>query len=300
VRARAAAGGTRRNRSRACHTRLDATQRAPRAASRAAARRRSDVRHQDALRRRLPAHEGHERCALAPAPLCSASPPSAASRPAVALSYRAPQATCLRSTRTRTASSRRREPRRGAAQAAAASAGWLTPPRPGPTQERNGGNYGSGTQELQRRNYIERKELEKKRTDMFNEAIAAFNRAEYEAALIVFENIVGLEPKNYIGDNFEKVTNLYRVAQYNIACCYSCLGAVEPGLEALQVAMSVGFDDFRKIRTDPSLKQLQQSDKFKKLLDKARSRFTLLYSRRVSRQWAARRRLAAPRCARGV
>ena len=111
---------------------------------------------------------------------------------------------------------------------------------------------------------------------MFNEAIGAFNRAEYEAALIVFENIVGLEPKNYIGDNFEKVTNLYRVAQYNIACCYSCLGAVEPGLEALQVAMSVGFDDFRKIRTDPSLKQLQQSDKFKKLLDKARSRFTLL------------------------
>ena len=105
---------------------------------------------------------------------------------------------------------------------------------------------------------------------MFNEAIGAFNRAEYEAALIVFENIVGLEPKNYIGDNFEKVTNLYRVAQYNIACCYSCLGAVEPGLEALQVAMSVGFDDFRKIRTDPSLKQLQQSDKFKKLLDKAR------------------------------
>ena len=105
---------------------------------------------------------------------------------------------------------------------------------------------------------------------MFNEAISAFNRAEYEAALIVFENIVGLEPKNYIGDNFEKVTNLYRVAQYNIACCYSCLGAVEPGLEALQVAMSVGFDDFRKIRTDPSLKLLQQSDKFKKLLDKAR------------------------------
>ena len=147
---------------------------------------------------------------------------------------------------------------------------WLTP-RPAAAQERNGGNYGSGTQELQRRNYIERTELEKKRTDMFNEAIAAFNKGEYETALIVFENIVGLEPKNYIGDNFEKVTNLYRVAQYNIACCYSCLGAVEPGLEALQVAMSVGFDDFRKIRTDPSLKTLQQSDKFKKLLDKVRT-----------------------------
>jgi hypothetical protein len=27
------------------------------------------------------------------------------------------------------------------------------------SQERNGGNYGSGTQELQRRNYVEKKEV---------------------------------------------------------------------------------------------------------------------------------------------
>ena len=135
-------------------------------------------------------------------------------------------------------------------------------------RERNGGNYGSGTQELQRRNYVERKELERKRTAMFNDAIALFNDKKYEEALIVFENIVGLEPKNYIGDNFEKVTSIFRVAQYNIACCYSCLGAVEPGLEALQVAMSVGFDDYNKIRKDPSLRALQASERFKPLLEK--------------------------------
>jgi hypothetical protein len=103
---------------------------------------------------------------------------------------------------------------------------------------------------------------------MFNEAIVLFNAKKYEEALIQFENIVALEPKNFIGDNFEKVTNIFRVAQYNAACCYACMGAVEPGLEALQVAMSVGFDDFSKIRSDPSLKALQGSDKFKKLLDK--------------------------------
>jgi hypothetical protein len=34
----------------------------------------------------------------------------------------------------------------------------LKPARSASAQERNGGNYGSGTQELQRRNYIERKE----------------------------------------------------------------------------------------------------------------------------------------------
>ncbi len=106
---------------------------------------------------------------------------------------------------------------------------------------------------------------------MFNEAIGLFNDKKFEEALIVFENIVGLEPKNYIGDNFEKVTSIFRVAQYNIACCYSCLGSVEPGLEALQVAMSVGFDDFGKIRKDPSLKTLQAAEGFKKLLDKVRA-----------------------------
>ena len=103
---------------------------------------------------------------------------------------------------------------------------------------------------------------------MFNQAITLFNGKQYEEAVLVFEDIVGLEPKNYIGDNFEKVTSIYRVAQYNVACCYSCLNATEAGLEALQVAMSVGFDDFAKIRSDPSLRTLQASDKFKKLLDK--------------------------------
>jgi len=135
-------------------------------------------------------------------------------------------------------------------------------------KERNGGNYGSGTQELQRRNYVEKKELEQRRTAMFNEGIELFNAKKYEEALITFENIVALEPKNFIGDRFEKVTSIFRVAQYNAACCYACMGAIEPGLEALQVAMSVGFDDFDKIRKDPSLKALQSSDKFKKLMDK--------------------------------
>ena len=53
-------------------------------------------------------------------------------------------------------------------------------------------------------------------------------------ALIAFENIVGLEPKKYMGDNFQKVTNIFRAAQYNIACCYSQIGSVDAGLEALQ------------------------------------------------------------------
>ena len=43
-----------------------------------------------------------------------------------------------------------------------------------------------------------------------------------------FENVVSTEPKGYRGDDFSKVTQVYRVAQYNIACCYSTIGQVRP------------------------------------------------------------------------
>lgn len=40
--------------------------------------------------------------------------------------------------------------------------------------ERAGGNYGAGTKELQQRNYIARKETERKRKEMFEDALADF------------------------------------------------------------------------------------------------------------------------------
>ena len=38
--------------------------------------------------------------------------------------------------------------------------------------------------------------------------------------------MLGLEPKNYLGDDFARVTDVYRVTQYNIACCYAALDQV--------------------------------------------------------------------------
>lgn len=37
-----------------------------------------------------------------------------------------------------------------------------------------------------------------------------------QQALIDFENVLGMEPKNYLGDDFSRVTQIYRVTQYNI------------------------------------------------------------------------------------
>jgi hypothetical protein len=59
-------------------------------------------------------------------------------------------------------------------------------------------------------------------------------------ALIDFENVLSLEPKNYLGDDFSRVTQIYRVTQYNIACCYSMLDQQESGLEALNAALASG------------------------------------------------------------
>jgi hypothetical protein len=115
-------------------------------------------------------------------------------------------------------------------------------------RERAGGNYGYGTKETQSRNYASTKEREAARREMFDGALVKFKKGECEAALIDFEEVVGMEPRNYLGDDFSRVTNIYRVAQYNIACCYSALDQVDAGLEALESSMACGFEDYKKVR----------------------------------------------------
>jgi tetratricopeptide (TPR) repeat protein len=135
-------------------------------------------------------------------------------------------------------------------------------------EERAGGNYGLGTKEMQERNYISRKEAERRRRELFDESLAKFRSGTIEEALIGFENVLSMEPKNYVGDDFSRVTRVYRITQYNIACCYSTLEQVDNGLEALDAAMASGFEDFDKVRRDPNLENLRKSDKFKPLINK--------------------------------
>ena len=76
-------------------------------------------------------------------------------------------------------------------------------------------------------NYSKKRELENQRLDMFDEAIELYNAKDFDNALIVFEEVAALEPKNYMGDDFSKTTEIYKVAQYNIACCFSRLGKAD-------------------------------------------------------------------------
>lgn len=134
-------------------------------------------------------------------------------------------------------------------------------------EERGGGNYGSGTKELQARNYVARKEADRARRELFDDALTKFRGGKIEEALIDFENVLGLEPKNYLGDDFSRVTQVYRVTQYNVACCYATLGQLDAGLEALRLALASGFEDYPKVRQDPNLAGLRSSPKFKQLID---------------------------------
>jgi tetratricopeptide (TPR) repeat protein len=133
--------------------------------------------------------------------------------------------------------------------------------------EKAGGNYGTGTKEMQERNYVRRKEQEKEREQLFEGALKKFNAKDIEGALIDFENVLAMEPKNYVGDNFSRITDIYRVTQYNIACCYAAQGSVDAGLEALSDALRSGFDQYKVVREDKNLDKLRSDPRFTKLID---------------------------------
>ena len=47
-------------------------------------------------------------------------------------------------------------------------------------RERGGGNYGLGTKEVQEKRYIERREAERKRRELFNDALAMYKSGDLE------------------------------------------------------------------------------------------------------------------------
>lgn len=57
-------------------------------------------------------------------------------------------------------------------------------------------------------------------------SLLALQANDIEGALVDFENVIATEPKNYVGDNMSRVTPIFQVTQYNVACCYSMLDQV--------------------------------------------------------------------------
>ncbi|GAB5367374.1 hypothetical protein AAMO2058_001224800 [Amorphochlora amoebiformis] len=137
-------------------------------------------------------------------------------------------------------------------------------------KERRGGNYGAGTREVQMRNYITSKENERARNEVFNTGLELYEQGKYEDAIYKFEDVLGMEPPNYVGDDFRRITPMYEIAGYNIACCFSKLRQWENSLGALRDCLNSGYEDFEKVRNGDGLAELREAEevKFQALLDR--------------------------------
>ncbi|XP_059280548.1 protein MET1, chloroplastic [Lycium ferocissimum] len=124
--------------------------------------------------------------------------------------------------------------------------------------ERNAGFISDRVREIQLTNARRKKEQKEQRERDLREGLQLSKNAKYEEALEKFESVLGSRPTG----------NEAAVASYNVACCYSKLNQLQAGLSALEDAMEAGFEDFKRIRTDPDLANLRTSEDFETLMKK--------------------------------
>ncbi|KAL9252223.1 MET1, chloroplastic-like protein [Drosera capensis] len=125
-------------------------------------------------------------------------------------------------------------------------------------QERNAGFISDRVREIQLQNYRRKVEQKERRERELREGLRFYKDGKYEAALEKFESVLGSKP----------VPNEASVASYNVACCYSKLNQIQAGLSALKDAMEAGYEDFKRIRTDPDLENIRKSEDFEPLMKK--------------------------------
>ncbi|KAF5797382.1 putative PDZ domain, tetratricopeptide-like helical domain superfamily, PDZ superfamily [Helianthus annuus] len=122
--------------------------------------------------------------------------------------------------------------------------------------ERNSGVVSSKVREIQMQNYMRKKEQKETRARELREGLQLYKSGKYDDALEKFESVLGSKPE----------LDEASVASYNVACCYSKLDQIQAGLSALKDALQAGFEDFKRIRTDPDLENLRKSEEFDPLI----------------------------------
>jgi tetratricopeptide (TPR) repeat protein len=59
---------------------------------------------------------------------------------------------------------------------------------------------------------------------------------------------------------------------YNVACSYSLLKQMDSALEALEKALSLGYNEFKFLMSDPDLENLRKDPRFNPLMEKYRKK----------------------------
>lgn len=124
--------------------------------------------------------------------------------------------------------------------------------------ERNSGVISNKVREIQMQNYVRKMEQKQQRENDLREGLLLYKNGKYEEALDKFESVLGSKP----------TSNEASVASYNVACCYSKMNQIQAGLSALEDALKSGFEDFKRIRTDPDLETIRTSEGFESLMNR--------------------------------
>ncbi|XP_020210941.1 protein MET1, chloroplastic [Cajanus cajan] len=122
--------------------------------------------------------------------------------------------------------------------------------------ERNSGVISNRVREIQMLNASRKREQKERREKDLREGLQLYKNGKYDEALEKFESILGSKPEP------EEAS----VASYNVACCYSKLNQIQAALSSLEEALNAGFEDFKRIRTDPDLATVRASEEFDPLL----------------------------------
>ncbi|KAK7369220.1 hypothetical protein VNO80_11255 [Phaseolus coccineus] len=122
--------------------------------------------------------------------------------------------------------------------------------------ERNSGVISNRVREIQMLNALRKKDQKERREKDLREGLQLYKSGKYNEALEKFESILGSKPEP------EETA----VASYNVACCYSKLNQIQAALSSLEEALNSGFEDFKRLRTDPDLANVRASEEFDPLL----------------------------------
>ncbi|XP_074303729.1 protein MET1, chloroplastic-like [Silene latifolia] len=122
--------------------------------------------------------------------------------------------------------------------------------------ERNSGFISNRVREIQLQNYQRKMEQKKGREKDLVEGLQLYKAGKYEEAREKFESVLGSMP----------TPDEASVASYNVACCYSKLNQIQASLSALEDALKQGYEDFKRIRSDPDLANLRTSPDFETLM----------------------------------
>ena len=81
----------------------------------------------------------------------------------------------------------------------------------------------------------------------------------HEKALEVDKKLASLLPEDVI-------------VHYNLACTYSNLNMINESLNALEIAILLGYHDFKHMEKDPDLANLRKSPRYQQILAKMKNR----------------------------